>query len=144
MHRPQQLERGLGLGNGVERRNDAALILAAPVAMAQLPLGFLLLDVAAIGQQHGEQIDARLGGIDRPAVAKHGQARQQAGMVDMGVGEQDEVDLADIEAEIERPHILLAGLRPTLEHAAIDQKTDVVRFDQGTGASYFTGCSEKG
>jgi len=65
-------------------------------------------------------------------------------MVDMGVGEQDEVDLADIEAEIERPHILLAGLRPTLEHAAIDQETDVVRFDQGTGASYFTGCSEKG
>ena len=138
------LEYGLGRRHRVERRFHAAVRLAVAAPVPQLPFGFLLLDVAAIGQQHGEQIDARLGGIDRPAVAKHGQARQQAGMVDVGVGEQDEVDLADIEAEIERPHVLLAGLRPTLEHAAIDQKTDVVRFDQGTGASYFPGCAEKG
>ena len=43
-------------------------------------------------------------------------------MVDVGVGEQDEVDLADIEAEIERLHVFFGGPPAHPEHAASTRK----------------------
>ena len=64
-------------------------------------------------------------------------------MVDVGVGQQHEIDLAHIEAEIQRLEILGARLRPTLEHAAIHQKTGVPRFHQRTRAGHLASRTEK-
>ena len=64
-------------------------------------------------------------------------------MVDMGVGEQHEVDPAHIEAEIQGTLIFPACFRAALEHAAIDQKADIAGFDQRAGAGHFAGGTEK-
>jgi len=80
--------------------------------------------------------------VDPALEAERDQARQQAGVVDVGVGEDDEIDRAWI--EIESTLVLGAGLAPALEHAAIDQKTYAVRFHQIAGAGDFTRRAEKG
>jgi glycine cleavage system aminomethyltransferase T len=124
--RTQQLERGLGLRHGVQRRlQGRPAAPAVPPLMAQLPFRFLLLDVRAVAQQHMEQVDGRRRGIHGPAVAEHRQQRQQAGMVDVGVGEQDEVDGANVEAELQGIQVFRPRLAPALKHAAIDQETTV-------------------
>ena len=60
------------------------------------------------------------------------------------MGQQHEIDLPHVEAEIERPLVLLARFGAALEHAAIDQETDIARFNQGTGTGDFTGRPKKG
>jgi hypothetical protein len=64
-------------------------------------------------------------------------------MVDMGVGQQDEIDFPRVEAEIQRPQILRARFRSALKHAAIDQKAGVSGFHQRAGTGHFTGGAEK-
>ena len=64
-------------------------------------------------------------------------------MVDMGVGQQHEIDLAHVEAEIQRPEILAARLRPALEHAAIHQKPGVPRLHQRARPGHLAGRTEK-
>jgi hypothetical protein len=59
------------------------------------------------------------------------------------VGQQHEIELADIEAGIERPLVFLPGFRTALKHAAIDQKTDIARFNDSAGTGHFAGRSEK-
>ena len=54
-----------------------------------------------------------------------------------------EYGVAHIEADIERPLVLLASFRTALKHAAIDHKTDIARFNEGAGTGHFTGRSEK-
>ena len=101
--------------------------------VAQLPLGFLFLNVRAVRQQHFEQVDGRRRRVDRPAVTENRQAWQQPGMVDVGVGEEDESDFPHVEAEVQRPQVLRARFRPTLEHAAVNQKAGAPRFHQSAG-----------
>ena len=50
-------------------------------------------------------------------------------MVDVGMRQQDEVYVSDVEAEIEGAQVLLISLTTALEHAAIDQKTIFVMGD---------------
>ena len=64
-------------------------------------------------------------------------------MVDVGMGQQDEINLPDIEAEIEGTQVLLIGLATALEHAAIDQKTPFAGLDQRAGTGHFAGTTEK-
>ena len=141
--RLEQLEGRLSLCHGVQRGGDAALAPATPTPVAQLPLGFLFLNVRAVRQQHLEQVDGRRGCVDRPAVAENRQPWQQPGMVDVGVGEQDEIDFPHVEAEVQRPQVLRARFRPTLEHAAVDQKAGVPRFHQSAGTGDLARCTEK-
>ena len=72
----QQLERRQCLGHRVQRRRDAAFALATAVAMAQLPLGLLFLNVRAVRQQHLEQIADGRRRLDRPAEPENRQAWQ--------------------------------------------------------------------
>jgi hypothetical protein len=58
--------------------------------------------VGGIEQHHPEQIDARRGGMHRSAKAQRRGARQQAGMVEVGVREQDEVEPAQVEGRAPR------------------------------------------
>ena len=130
--RAQQLQRRLRLRHRVQRRRNGAFAGAAPALMAQLPLDVFLLDVRTVRQQHLKQVDGRRSGIDRSAEAEHREPRQQAGMVDVRVGQQNEVDLARVETEVERMQVLAARFRPALEHPAVDQEADVAHFDQST------------
>jgi hypothetical protein len=130
--RTQKLERGLGLGHGVQRRLRARpAVVATPPLMAQGPLRFLLLDVRAVAQQHMQQVDGRRRGIHGPAIAEHRQHRQQARMVDVGMRQQDEIDGANVEAELQGVEVFGPRLAAALEHAAVDQEATAVRFDQG-------------
>ncbi len=52
-------------------------------------------------------------------------------MVDMGLCEEDEINFPHVAAEIQRPQVLATRFRPTLKHAAVDQKPGISRFHQG-------------
>ena len=58
--------------------------------------------------------------VDRPAEAQRNQARYQSAMVDMGMGEDDEVEFARVQFHCRE--ILGARVAAALEHAAVDQK----------------------
>ncbi|MPN37844.1 hypothetical protein SDC9_185365 [bioreactor metagenome] len=113
------------------------------MAVAQLPLGFLFLDVRRVRQQHFEQRDGRRRGIHRAAEAEHRQARQEAGMINVGMGEEHEVEAPHVETEGQCPFVLGACLGAALKHAAIDQKTRFPGIDQGAGTGHFASGTEK-
>ncbi len=51
-------------------------------------------------------------------------------MVDVGMRQQDEIDGTNVEAELQGVQVFGTRLASALEHAAIDQETAAVRFDQ--------------
>jgi hypothetical protein len=57
----QQLQGSQRLGHGIERRLNAAFATSAPMPVAQLPLGFLFLDVALSG--NNTSIKALVAGV---------------------------------------------------------------------------------
>ena len=137
----QLLEHGVGLSDCIERRLDHAFVFACPALMAQLPFTFLFLDVRAVGKQDAKQIHGGRRGVDRATKAHHREARQEAGMVDVGVGEKDKIETAHIKAKAERMQVFGARFGPTLKHPAIDNKTNhvvsVTEFNQGARSSDF-------
>ena len=82
----------------------------ARTAMAQRPFRFLLLDVGAVEQEHAKQVDGRRRRIHRPAIAEHAETWQQAGMVDMGMRQQHEIEFAHVERQ--GIHVLPPGIAP--------------------------------
>jgi len=69
------------------------------------------------------------------------QPRQQPAMIDVGVGQQYEIERGRIESETRA--VLAVGLAPALEHAAVDQETQAVGFDQETGSGDFARGAEE-
>ena len=140
-HRPQLLQAGLRLGHRIERRLHPARRCRLAITVTQNPLAFLLLNVRTVEQQHLQQIDGRRRRVDRPLVAEHGQAWQQARVVDVRVCKQHKIDFPDIERQ--GAQIFRVGVTPALKHAAIDKKTACIALDQKAGTRYFTGCTKK-
>ena len=148
VNRIELTQRGLCLCHGIERRAfprcHSTLVLALQ-AFTKAPqvgvLGFLFLDVRRIRQHHRKQVAGGAGGMDRALEAQCDQSRQQAGMVDVGMGEQDKVDGRRIEGK--RLVVLGARFAPALEHAAIDQKAHPFVFHQIAGAGHFARRTEK-
>ena len=68
--------------------------------------------------------------------------RQQAGMVDVGVGKQDEIDLLGIEAG--KVPVEFVRHSPPLEHAAIHKETQLAGFNQEAGTSDLAGGAREG
>ena len=62
-------------------------------------------------------------------------------MVDVGMGEQHEVDPAEV--EVERLEVPAAGAAAALEHAAIDQEGDAVGVHPGARPGDLAGCAEE-
>jgi hypothetical protein len=132
----QLLQAGLRLRHGVEQAGVTQA--AAPAARpARQPLGFLLLDVRRIEQHHAEQVRRGRGDMHRAAEAERDGARQQPGMVEVGMREQHEVEPAQVEAE--RREVAAAGVAAALEQAAVDKKAHVRRLDQVAGAGHLAG-----
>ena len=87
--RPRLLEAALGVAPGVDRLDQRPAAL--PVAPVQ-PLDLELLDVAAVRQHEAQQVDGRLGGVDRAVEAGPPQLGEEPRMVGVGMGEQHMVD----------------------------------------------------
>ncbi len=124
------------VGHAVDRLDRRQM--AAGVPPVEL-LDLALLDVGGIGKHDAREIDRGGRRVDRPAIAVAGELRQKAGVVDMGVAEDDGADLARGEGERAVVQLLL-GLR-ALEHAAIDEKLAVVRLQPEAGAGDATGSA---
>ena len=62
-------------------------------------------------------------------------------MVDVRVGEQDEIDSAEVAIE-SRP-VARGRLAAALEHAAVDQEADAVGFHQQAGSGHLSGRTEE-
>ena len=78
-------QRALGIGDAVERQGR--LMLGEAVTIGEFRV--LLLQMAAVRQQDAAEIRRRLGAMDaRPKSVAH-QSGQIAGMVEMGMGEDD-------------------------------------------------------
>ena len=114
---------------------------AEGVCVPRAPLGLLFLQMGAVEQHDLEQLGGGRRDVDRPAVTQGSQARQQARVVDVRVGEQDEIQAMQV--EIERRQVFCPGVVPALEHAAVHQKAHASRFDQGAGAGYLARATEK-
>ena len=136
--RVQQLEAGARLVNVVQRGRRMA---AAGVAVAPAPIGFFFLQMCAVQQHDLEQLGGGRGDVDRPPVAEGGQARQQARMVDVRVGEQDEVQA--VQVKIERCLVFRPGFVPSLEHAAVHQKARIPGLHQGARAGHLARAAEE-
>lgn len=107
---------GQGVGFGIERLER---FLPGAVAAAVAAFGIGFLDAPGISQHRAQQVGSRGGAPDPPFESLRDQARQQAGMVDMGVGQDHRVDLLRIEGKV----LAIQGFQAarSLEQAAIDQ-----------------------
>jgi len=103
--------------------------------------------VPGIGQQDAAQIDGGRRGIDWPVKALLDQSRNPAAVIDVGVGQDDGIDLTGREGQV-FPITLAPFLLP-LEETAIHQHLDataaafVAGIDQVLGAGHDAGCAEK-
>jgi len=125
LDRQRLLEAALGIAAGIDRLDQRPAAL--PVAPVQ-PLHLEFLDVAAVGQHEAQEVDRRLGGMDRPLEARPAQLGQQTGMIRVGVGQEHVVDA--LRRERERAVVQLADGLGALEQAAIDQEPAAVMLDQ--------------
>lgn len=139
--RPQLSQASLGIGHRLQRHDGAhagstaaTMAGACAVALRALlrPLGVEFLDMRAVGEHHAEQVDGRRSRVDRAAEAARRQARQQPRMVDMRVGDDDEINRARV--EVERAEVLVVGVAAALKQPAIDQESGMVRVDAKAGA----------
>jgi hypothetical protein len=104
------------------------------------PFCFPFLQVTAVGQHHAEQVASRLCREHRAAEALHHEARDQAGMVQVRVGEQHECDLARIEREAA---VLRVGGASTLEHAAVHEELHLAGVDEVARAGDLAGRAQE-
>ncbi|SST10380.1 Uncharacterised protein [Acinetobacter baumannii] len=90
-------------------------------------------------QQHEfQQFAGGLGGEDRALEALGRQARQQAAVVQVGVGDDHRVDARGIEGEGRA--VAVVGFAAPLAHAAFEQDLHAIEgFQQITGASDLLG-----
>ena len=157
--RQELAQAALGVGERVQRlrpivaprvdaRPRAVRVPASGIARRPLPVAlpcplvFLFLDVRAVGQHHPREIGRRRRGDDRSAEAPGRELRQQTRVVDVGVGEDDEVERGDV--EVERAGVALVGVTPALEHPAVDEKPPFAAVDAIAGAGHLAGSAEEG
>ena len=112
--------------------------LVAPVEMVDIPL----LDVRRVGEHHLAQIACRAGAEDEPLEPRLDQLGQQAGVIDVRMGQEHAVD----SRRIERKGLMVEGPQGlgTLKHAAINQEAAVIRPQQGAEAGHAARCAVEG
>ena len=101
--------------DGVERARLGVAAVAFPARVA----GFLFLDLAGVLEQQRDEAAARLGAVDGALEALGDEARQQARMVEVGVGDDDRVELR--RPEREGGAVALLELLGALVDAAVDE-----------------------
>ena len=105
---------------------------------AGLALGELLVELARVEQDERRPVRSsrRWRGSAREAALD--QQREQAAVVEVGVGQQDGVDLGRVEGERDPVADRLVGA--ALEHAAVDQDAGPLGHEQVLGAGHGRGA----
>ena len=88
--------------------------------------------MGAVAQQYGEQICRGGRGVDGPSKALCCQARQQAAVIDVRMGQNDEIQTCGIKGK--GLLVVLVGLAAALGHAAVDEEAAAMGLDQKAGA----------
>jgi hypothetical protein len=89
------------------------------VAVSVAPLRLLLVQMRRVEQHQPRKVARGRGADDLTAKPALHQERNASAMVEMGMGQQQHVDIGGVEAEI--VGVLLVQLPPALEHAAIHE-----------------------
>ena len=141
--------RGLGIVQRLEQPDRFASIvliiqrldavLPRPSGLARTPLRFHLLDVGGVEQHDLSQVARGRSGVDRPGVSLLDQAGDPAGVIDMSVREQHEIQLQGIERE--GGEVLCLLLVSSLVHAAVDQKASNPDLHHVTRSRDLARCS---
>ena len=108
-----QLQGRLGVCDGVEGLHRRP---ARPLALLVLPLGVGLLDVSGVPQHDGHELPRQAGGNDLAVEALLDQQGNAAGVVDVGMGDNDIVDISG--GEVQHPVVPLVS---ALLEAAVDE-----------------------
>ena len=130
-----QLHGVLGVGDGVEGLHRRP---AGPAALLVLPLGVRLLDVGRVPQHDGHELPGQAGGHDPAVEALLHQQRDTASVVDVGVGDDDIVDVARGEVQ----HTVVP-LVPSLLESAVDEDALSVDLHTVTAPGDGLGSAEK-
>ena len=124
-HGLEQLQGLGGVVGGVQRFSRVVLGVPHPVGV----VGLLLLEVAAVGQDHPSQAARALGAVDGASKAEPLQPWQVAAVIDVGVRQHDRIDR--LGRHRERVPVRLPELLAALEQSAVDQQAGVWSVDQG-------------
>ena len=131
----QKAERALGVLEVVDRLHGRS---AGALGLARLPLRVRDLYVGAVAQHDLQKVASLLRGVDGAAEAALVEQRQVAGMVDVGVRDEDAEQRLG-------PHgkgLVFKAVR-ALFHAAIDEEGAIVDGKQCLAAGDFMGGAEK-
>ena len=139
-HGPGQRGGRPGVLQGIQRLIPSPV--AAPLVVAGLPVVFHLLDVGAVFQHQGHQVPGGRRAVHRAPEPLCRHARQQARVIDMGVGEQDERQVRG--AVVVGFEVAGFDGRVALMHAAIHGEADARGLDGEARARYRAGRAEKG
>ena len=125
----QKLQGGLGILHRVQRLHR---IDARTGKLQALPLGVGFLDAGGIHEHDPQQVAGQAGGDDGPLKAVFHQQGQTAAVVDVGVGDQNAVDLPGGEGQ----GVVLQLVAPLLK-AAVDEQLLPPGFQHMAGAGDF-------
>ena len=118
------LESRARIFHGIERQRR--LVLGETVTVRIF--GVLFLQITGVGQKDGAEIGRRMGAENGSAKAALDQQRQIAGVVEMGVRENDGVDAARFDRKL-RPILEPQRLEP-LKQAAVDEQLMLLVLDK--------------
>ena len=121
-----QLERRLvlvGLATVVGRDLVGVVLLPARVSFREL-----LVELARVEQDERRQLDRAGRRVDPSAVAGLDEQRQEPAVIEMGVGQQDRVELVRLVGE--RDPVPDRFVRAALEHPAVDQDPGPIGDEQ--------------
>ena len=113
-------------------------VLGSPAAMA---LGELLLELARVEQHQRGQFDCAFGGVDGTVIALGHDVRNEAAVVQMGVGQDDRIEAGRVVGEGNAVAHLF--VRPTLKHAAVDENLGPLGDEQVLGSGDGIGSAKE-
>ena len=92
--------------------------------------------MGAVPEHDPAQIAGLFGGVNAALEAVFVQQRQKAGVVNVGVGQQHEIDLSGGDGEV----LILKNVS-SLFHAAVHKAVLTAAGEQGAAAGYFMSCA---
>ena len=140
------IRHGFDKGNGllsiflVVQRIDRILAVTLPALV--LPARFHLLNMGRILEHDLQKITGRRRGIDGPGKPVPDKAGQKPGMIDMGVGQENEFHRIGM-IGLDLVEIALFDLLVPLMHAAIHRKPMPARLEDVTRTGHGPGRSDK-
>jgi len=127
LHLFQQRQDFLNILRVVQRLHRVWPLAALPLMSLPLKCGVLFLDMAGILEDDLSKLTRRGRRYDPTLKSRFGQLREQAAMIQMGVGQQDNVDRIGRQGE-RRP--VSSNELALLMHSAIDENPKIAGIQQ--------------